>query len=70
MSIYTIRIKIGAVTNNGSETIPYFTLPRTCPPGGVPFKTEVTFGGSNQYGEFGIAPKTVTKEVRVPCPRR
>jgi hypothetical protein len=67
-----IHIKAGAAYRKKGKVIPYGTVPKKgeCPKGGFFGKLEITFGGSNQYGEFGIAPKTVTKEVRVPCPRR
>jgi hypothetical protein len=67
-----IHIKAGAAYKKKGKVIPYGTVPKKgeCPKGGFFGKLEITFGGSNQYGEFGIAPKTVTKEVRTPCPRR
>ena len=63
---------LGAAYKKKGKVISYGTVPKKgeCPKGGFFGKLEITFGGSNQYGEFGIAPKTVTKVIRVPCPRR
>jgi hypothetical protein len=68
-----IHIKAGAARRAHGKVIPYGTVPKKgeCPKGGFYGKLEVTFGG--MFGgerEFGIAPKTVTKIVRAPCPRR
>jgi hypothetical protein len=73
-SIERIRLTAGAATKAGKKIVPYFTLPhlskKQCKAGqGLPFKTEVTFGG--KYGgerEFGIEPKTVTATYNAPCP--
>jgi hypothetical protein len=68
-----IHIKVGAAYRLHGKVIPYGTVPKKgeCPRGGFFGRTEVTFGGT--YGgerEFGIPAKTVTKVIRVPCPRR
>src|SRR5437588_3300662 len=68
-----IHIKVGAAYRKNGKVVPYGTVPKKgeCPRGGFFGKTEVTFGG--MYGgerEFGIPPKTVTKVIRVPCPKR
>jgi hypothetical protein len=68
-----IHIKVGAAYRQHGKVIPYGRVPKKgeCPRGGFFGKTEVTFGGT--YGgerEFGIPAKTVTKVIRVPCPRR
>jgi hypothetical protein len=72
-SVSKIHIKAGAAFRAHGKVIPYGTVPKKgeCPKGGFFGKTEVTFGG--MFGgdrEFGIPPKTVTKVIRVPCPRR
>jgi hypothetical protein len=72
-SVSRIHIKAGAARRAHGKVIPYGTVPKKgeCPKGGFYGKLEVTFGG--MFGgerEFGIAPKTVTKIVRAPCPRR
>jgi hypothetical protein len=72
-SVSKIHIKAGAAFRSHGKVISYGTVPKKgeCPTGGFFGKTEVTFGG--MFGgerEFGIPPKTVTKVIRVPCPRR
>jgi hypothetical protein len=72
-SVSKIHLKAGAAFRSHGKVIPYGTVPKKgeCPKGGFFGKTEVTFGG--MFGgdrEFGIPPKTVTKVIRVPCPRR
>jgi hypothetical protein len=72
-SVSRIHIKAGAAFRKHGKVIPYGTVPKKgeCPRGGFFGKTEVTFGG--MFGgerEFGIPAKTVTKVIRVPCPRR
>ena len=72
-SVSRIRLKAGAAIRKHGKVIPYGTVPKRgeCPRGGFFGKTEVTFGG--MFGgerEFGIPAKTVTKVIRVPCPRR
>jgi len=72
-SVSKIHLKAGAAYRSHGKVIPYGTVPKKgeCPKGGFFGKTEITFGG--MFGgdrEFGIAPKTVTQVIRVPCPRR
>lgn len=68
-STKTIDIKVGAAIKKGNKTLYYGTLPKKCPKGGFPVKTELIFGGT--FGgerEFGIPAETVTKEYKAPCP--
>jgi hypothetical protein len=71
-SVKKIKVKTGAAfKNKRHELISYGTLPKNCPKGGFPIKTEVIFGG--MYGgnrEFGIPAKTVTATYKEPCPTR
>lgn len=72
-SVSKIHIKTGAAYRSHGKVIPYGTVPKKgeCPKGGFFGQVEVTFGG--MFGgerEFGIPAKTVTKVIRVPCPRR
>jgi len=69
-SVKTIKIKAGAAIKKGKTLISYGTLPKKCPKGGFPVKTEVVFGG--MFGgerEFGIPPQTVEATFRAPCPK-
>jgi hypothetical protein len=68
-SVKTILIKAGAAFKKGKKIISYGTLPKKCK-GGLPVKTEVVFGGSNQFGDFGIPAKTETATYKAPCPRK
>ena len=70
-SVSKIHIKSGAAYKSHGKVISYGTVPKKgeCPKGGFYGKVEVTFGGT--FGgerEFGIPAKTVTSEIRVPCP--
>jgi hypothetical protein len=72
-SVSKIHIKAGAALRTRGKVKYYGTVPKKgeCPKGGFFGKTEITFGG--MFGgerEFGIPAKTVTKVIRVPCPRR
>lgn len=72
-SVSKIHIKAGAAYKSHGKVVPYGTVPKKgeCPKGGFYGKVEVTFGGT--FGgerEFGIPAKTVTSEIRVPCPTR
>jgi hypothetical protein len=69
-SVKRIRIKSGAARRTSRGIASYGYLPRRCPRGGFPVKTEVTFGGSFGPGrEFGIPAQTQTATYRAPCPR-
>jgi hypothetical protein len=70
-SVRRIRIKSGAAMRRGRGIASYGYLPRRCPKGGFPVKTEVTFGGSfGPEREFGIPAQTLTATYKAPCPRR
>jgi hypothetical protein len=68
-SVKTIKIKAGAAIKKGKKVIYYGTLPKKCK-GGLPVKTEVIFGGSNIFGNFGIPPITKTATFKAPCPKK
>jgi hypothetical protein len=68
-STKTIHIKAGAARKSGKKIISYGTLPTKCK-GGLPVKTIVHFGGSNQFGEFGIPAKTAEATYKAPCPKK
>ena len=60
VSTESINIKVGAAYKQGKKTISYGTLPRKCPKGGFPVKSEITFA----TGE------TVTTLYKAPCPKK
>jgi hypothetical protein len=69
VSFKAVHIKLGAARMQGEAQISYVAMPTECEVGGLPYKTEVFFGG--MFGgerEFGITPKLVTATYRAPCP--
>ena len=69
-STKTINVKVGAAIKKGKKLLSYITLPKKCPKGGFPVKTEIVFGGS--FGgerEFGIPAQTATATYKAPCPK-
>jgi hypothetical protein len=60
-----ISVKIGSAIRKGRETIYYGKVPKKCPKGGFPFKSELMFAGLG-----GLSPQTVPVEYKVPCPKR
>jgi hypothetical protein len=70
-STSTINIKVGAAIKRGKKLLSYGTMPKKCPKGGFPVKSELIFGGT--FGgerEFGIPAETVTVTYKAPCPKR
>jgi hypothetical protein len=59
-SILSFKVKVGAAHRKGNKTVSYFTLPKICPKGGFPVKSELKF----MSGEI------VTVANRQPCPKR
>jgi len=68
-SVKTINIIGGAAIKKGKTLISYGTLPKKCPKGGFPVKTEVFFGGTNPLGEFFIPQKKAEATFKAPCPK-
>ena len=69
-STKTINVKVGSAIKKGNKLLSYITLPKKCPRGGFPVKTEIIFGGS--FGgerEFGIPAQTATATYKAPCPK-
>jgi hypothetical protein len=60
VSTESINIKVGAAYKKGKKTISYGTLPKKCPKGGFPVKSELTFA----TGE------TVSVSYKAPCPAK
>ena len=60
VSTESINLKVGAAYKKGKKTISYGTVPKKCPKGGFPLKSELTFA----TGE------TVTAEYKAPCPKK
>jgi hypothetical protein len=60
VSTEAFNIKVGAAYKKGKKTISYGTLPKKCPKGGFPVKTEITFA----TGEVSTA------TYKAPCPKK
>jgi hypothetical protein len=60
VSTETINVKVGAAYKKGKKTISYGTLPKKCPKGGFPVKSELTF----------LSGETVTATYKAPCPKK
>jgi hypothetical protein len=65
-SVKTITVTVGAATESHGKAIYYFRLPKTCPKGGFPLKTEAIFAENGEASK----PETVTAFYAAPCPRR
>jgi hypothetical protein len=59
-SVLSIRIKVGAAFMQGKKLISYGTVPKKCPKGGFPAKTELKF----------LSGETSTANIKVPCPKK
>jgi hypothetical protein len=59
-SVQSIRIKVGAAYVKGKKLISYGTVPKRCPKGGFPAKTELKF----------LSGETSTVSIKVPCPKK
>ncbi len=64
-SALSISLKLGAAFRRGKKVTSYGTMPKRCPRGGFPLKSELLFAGLG-----GLAPQTVTVTYKAPCPPR
>ena len=64
-SVKTISVIVGSAMRKKGKTIYYGRVPKKCPKGGFPAKAELMFAGLG-----GLAPATVVKTLKVPCPKR
>jgi hypothetical protein len=64
-SVESINITAGAAFKQGKKTIYYGTVPKKCPKGGFPVKSELIFAGLG-----GLTQQTVTSSYLAPCPRK
>jgi hypothetical protein len=58
-SILSFKVKVGAAYRRDKKTVSYITLPKRCPKGGVPIKSELKF----------LSGETVTVAYKQPCPQ-
>jgi hypothetical protein len=59
-SILSFHVRVGAAYRQGRRTVSYITLPKTCPRGGVPIRSELKF----------LSGETSVVAIREPCPAR
>ncbi|MFZ1154192.1 MAG: hypothetical protein WAN93_04735 [Solirubrobacteraceae bacterium] len=59
-SVLSIKIKVGAAFMQGKKLISYGTVPKKCPKGGFPAKTELKF----------LNEETSKASIKVPCPKK
>jgi hypothetical protein len=65
-SVKSITVKAGSAYKKNGKTIYYGRVPKKCPKGGFPIKTEVIFA---ENGEI-TKPETVTATYKAPCPKK
>jgi hypothetical protein len=65
-SVKTITAKFGAAIKSHGKTIYYFRLPKSCPKGGFPLKTEAIFAENGEPSKAEV----VTAFYTAPCPHR
>lgn len=63
-SVKSITVTVGSAIKSHGKTIYYGRVPSKCK-GSLPAKTELTFAGLG-----GLTQTTVTKTIKLPCPRR
>jgi len=64
-SVKTIKVKAGSAYRKHGKTIYYGRVPKKCPKGGFPIKTEVIFAENGEESR----PVTVPATYKAPCPR-
>jgi hypothetical protein len=60
-----ISVTAGSAYKKGKTTVYYGTVPKKCPKGGFPLKSELMFAGLG-----GLTPVTVATSYKSPCPRK
>jgi hypothetical protein len=65
-SVKTIDVKAGSAYKSKGKTVYYGRLPKKCPAGGFPIKTEVVFAENGEMSK----PETVPATYKAPCPRK
>lgn len=66
-SVESIDVEAGSALASHGKTLYYGTVPKNCPHGGFPVKTEVIF---DQGGVVPPVPEVVTVSYHAPCPRK
>ncbi len=58
-SVLSFKVKVGAAYEKANKMVSYITLPKSCPRGGAPLKSELKF----------LSGETVTVAYKQPCPK-
>jgi hypothetical protein len=67
-SVETINVKAGSAYKSHGKAVYYGRVPKTCPKGGFPIKTELIFDEEGAPPPYKKA--IVTKTYKSPCPRK
>ncbi len=65
-SVKTISVKAGSAYKSHGKTIYYGRVPKKCPAGGFPIKTEIIFAENGEPSKPVIVPAS----YKAPCPRK
>jgi hypothetical protein len=65
-SVEKILVKAGSAFKKGKKTIYYGNVPKKCPKGGFPVRSELIFAENGEVGK----PVTVSSSYKAPCPRK
>jgi hypothetical protein len=65
-SVKSIKIKVGAAYKSHGKAVYYGRLPKKCPKGGFPVKSEMIFAENGDPSK----PITSTATYKAPCPRK
>ena len=65
-SVEEINVKTGAAYKKKGKAVYYGTIPKKCPKGGFPIKSELTFAENGQESK----PVTVPVLYKEPCPKK
>ncbi len=63
-SVSRVKVKAGSAYKSHGKPVYYGRVPKTCPKGGFPIKTEVIFAENGEESK----PVTVTATYNAPCP--
>jgi hypothetical protein len=73
-SVLNIKVTAGAAYKSKGKTVYYGTVPKKCPKGGFPLKSELTF---DEEGAVSLTneneptkPVTVVSQYKAPCPKK
>jgi hypothetical protein len=68
-SVFSITVSAGAAIKKNGKAVYYGTLPKKCPKGGFPLKSELIFAKISALPS-PVPGETVTTTYKAPCPRK